>query len=186
MKNKTYRYLAILIGMTIVISACKTPNPEVQIQIDSEHFSEPKWGDISAILAPFSNQGMCDIEINDFLFELPSALITRDGRDDDPLFLQHETIDEDIKKLQVWSKKYANDTVVVMFGDMIDFCVVKEVITIFRENNITVRPRTDIEIDPNLIKISLFGAPIWHNQRVDPIVTTPVDEVEAQGTRGHP
>ena len=169
MKKQTYRYLTILIGITIGISACKTPEPtpkpDVKMQIDSEYLTELNWGDIEAMLIPCAERGLCNVEINGFLFELPTTHWNAEGRDDDPLFFEDNTYRNNRKRLEQWSTKHSNDQVQVFFGEKIDFNVVKDVITTLQEHDIKVRCRNHKEA--NSIQVSLYGLHphIMHNNR---------------------
>jgi len=185
MKKHTYRYLTIVVGFTLGLSACTTPKPEVKIQINSEHLTELTWGDIEPMLLACALRGLCDVEINGFLFELPTTHHDGEGRDDDPLFIQHTSYQNDRRKLVLWSSKHANDVVNLFFGEMVDFNVVKDVITTLQEHGIDVRIMYNK--DATSIHISLYGSfQTMHNQKLDPTVKTPVESGNEQGTAGHP
>jgi hypothetical protein len=161
MKKQSYGYLTIIGGISVGLSSCMTPtptptlNPEVIIQIDSEYHRELTWGDIEPMLHACALRGLCDVEINGFLFELPATHWNAEGRDDDPLFLQNNSSQYSRGKLKKWGAKHSNDEVKAFFGEMIDFDVVKDVITTLNEQGIYVRFRRHKEA--NSIQISLYG-----------------------------
>jgi hypothetical protein len=147
----------------------------VQIKITSEFNGELNWGAIDEILEPFAMLGLCNVEINEFLFKLPSTHWNGEGRDDDPLFLQNNDSEYDRYKLVQWSTKHPNDEVQVFFGEMISFEIVKDVITTLQEHDIEVRFRHHKEA--NSIQVSLYGLnpEFMLNQNMEPMLKTPVD-----------
>ena len=172
--------LIFLIGILcwFIVSKSNKPSPDleksepdVRISILNDFTGELKWSEIKSMLIPLSEMGLCNVEINGFLIELPSLDGHTPARDDDPLLLDGDMQKRDLKKLQAWSQKYCGDEVEVSFGESVNFNVVKHVITILRENKIEIRLKEKREVGSSEIKLSLFGGFTvleLHNQVMDP------------------
>ncbi len=178
MNNSHIKYLTLLIGVFcgFFTSCSNKPSSDlseadVKITILSDFSDELKWREIKAILIPYAEMGLCNIEINNFLFELPSKIPHPLGKDDDPLLLQSDTFTKDHTKLQLWSQKHIDDEVEVSFGETVDFDVIKDVITILRENKIEITLKEKGDVDSSEIMLSLYGSHPrlkLHNQGMDP------------------